>query len=75
MNLSKVDGHIHLVRDQKTKAILNTNMNEYQNYKEQKRLKEKETQKIEYLENDINIMKNDLNEIKNLLRSIINESK
>lgn len=75
MNFSKVDGYSNLVRDERTNAILNINMNEYENYQKQKQIKEQENQRIESLENDLNSMKNDLGEIKHLLRSIINGSK
>jgi hypothetical protein len=75
MKFSKVEGHTNLVRDQTTNAIINTDMNEYRNYKSLQQIKEDEKQKIESLENDINIMKNDLSEIKNLLRSLTNGPK
>ena len=75
MKFSKVEGHTNLVRDQTTNAIINTDMNEYRNYKSIQQIKEDEKQKIESLENDINIMKNDLSEIKNLLRSLTNGPK
>jgi hypothetical protein len=75
MKFSKVEGHTNLVRDQTTNAIINTDMNEYRNYKSLQQIKEDEKQKIECLENDINIMKNDLSEIKNLLRSLTNGPK
>jgi hypothetical protein len=75
MKFSKVEGHTNLVRDQTTNAIINTDMNEYRNYKSLQQIKEDEKQKIECLENDINIMKDDLSEIKNLLRSLTNGPK
>jgi hypothetical protein len=75
MKFSKVEGHTNLVRDQTTNAIINTDMNEYRNYKSLQQIKEDEKQKIECLENDINIMKSDLSEIKNLLRSLTNGPK
>lgn len=75
MYFTKVDGSPHLIRDEQTNAILNTNMTEYEEYKKQKRIKENENQRIENLENDLNCMKNDLGEIKDLLRSMINGSK
>jgi hypothetical protein len=75
MKFSKVEGHTNLVRDQTTNAIINTDMNEYRNYKSLQQIKENEKQKIECLENDINTMKDDLNEIKNLLRSLANGPK
>jgi hypothetical protein len=74
MKFSKVEGHTNLVRDQTTNAIINTDMNEYRNYKSIQQIKEDEKQKIESLENDISIMKDDLSEIKNLLRSLANGS-
>lgn len=74
MKYSKVSGHSNLIRDEETKAILNTNMNDYNSYMAQKRLKERENQKIQNLEQDVDIIKDDLNEIKNLLRRLLNES-
>lgn len=74
MKYSKVSGHSNLIRDEETKAILNTNMNDYNSYMAQKRLKERENQKIQNLKQDVTIIKDDLNEIKNLLRRLLNES-
>jgi hypothetical protein len=71
----KVEGHADLVRDINTNAIINTNMNDYENYVSLKKIKEQEKQRIECLESDVNEIKNDMNEIKFLLRSLINESK
>jgi peroxiredoxin family protein len=73
MKYSKVSGHSNLVRDEETKAIINTNMTDYNNYIMQKRIKEKESQKIQSIENEVANIKEDLNEIKYLLRRMINE--
>ena len=75
MFFSKVDGYSNLVRDERTNAVLNVNMDNYKSYLEQRKIKEQENQRIESLENDLNSMKNDLGEIKDLLRSMINGSK
>lgn len=72
---SKVEGYTSLVRDNSTNAILNTNMNDYQNYKNLKMAKESDGQKLQKLEDDMSRMKNDLDEIKNLLRTLTYESK
>ena len=72
---SKVEGYNNLIRDNSTNAILNTNMSDYQNYKNLKLAKESEGQKLQKLEDDMCRMKNDLDEIKNLLRSLTYESK
>jgi hypothetical protein len=72
---SKVEGYNNLIRDNSTNAILNTNMSDYQNYKNLKLAKESEGQKLQKLEDDMCRMKNDLDEIKNLLRVLTYESK
>jgi peroxiredoxin family protein len=59
MKYSKVNGHSNLVRDEETKAIINTNMTDYNNYIMQKRIKEKENQKLQNLEKDFVNMKED----------------
>lgn len=75
MKYSKVEGHLNLIRDEETKAIVNTDMNEYNNYMRLKNIKEKENNRINNLENDVNAIKDDLDEIKNLLRNLSNGSK
>ncbi len=74
MKYSKVSGNSSLIRDEETKAIINTNMSDYNNYIAQKRLKEKESEKINAIEQEVASIKDDLSEIKNLLRRIANES-
>jgi hypothetical protein len=71
----KVEGHSNLVRDQKTNAILNKNMSDYDSYMRLKKIKENANKKVENLENDMINIKNDLEEIKNLLRNLSNGSK
>jgi len=72
---SQVEGYTSLVRDNSTNAILNTNMNDYQHYKNLKMAKETDGQKLQKLEDDMSRMKNDLDEIKNLLRALTYEPK
>jgi tetrahydromethanopterin S-methyltransferase subunit B len=71
----KVEGHSNLVRDENTKAILNTNMSDYNQYMKLKSIKENDNKKIEALENNIDDIKNDLEEIKSLLGNLLNGSK
>lgn len=72
MNYAKVEGHVNLVRDQKTKAILNTDMNEYNNYIALRNSKQKDSNKIKNIEGEMETVKNELSEIKSLLRELIN---
>ena len=75
MNYLKVEGHSNLVRDQQTKAILNTSMKDYNQYMRLKKIKENDNKRIEDLENDINSIKDNLQDIKNLLGELLNGSK
>jgi hypothetical protein len=75
MTYSKVEGHSNLIRDEKTNAILNTNMSDYNNYMRLKKIKENSNKRVEDLECDMNNIKNDLDEIKTLLRNLLNGSR
>jgi hypothetical protein len=75
MDFIKVKGHDHLIRDPKTNSIINTNMSEYQEYIIRKETKNKEDQKIQNLEKDLDSIRGDLDEIKFLLRNLTNGSK
>jgi len=71
MSYSKIEGHENLIRDEKTKSIINTNINEYENYIKMRNIKQSEVKRIENIENDLNSLKNDINEIKSLLKSTL----
>lgn len=75
MTYAKVDGHVNLVRDQKTKAILNTDMNEYNNYIALRNSKQDNNEKIKDIEGEIKNVKNQLDEIKSLLKELIHGPK
>lgn len=75
MNYAKVEGHVNLVRDQQTKAILNTDMNEYNNYIALRNSKQNDSNKIKNIEGEMETVKNELGEIKSLLKELINGSR
>ena len=52
-------------------AIVNDSKQEYEKYMLLKKQKEKETNRVENLESEVNDIKNDLGEIKSLLKSFI----
>ena len=66
----KIKDEFNLFRDSFTNAIINTDMQSYNNYLTSKKVKEEESKKIENIENEIVNVKNDLNEIKELLRNL-----
>jgi len=74
MEKLQVKGHSNLFRDTSSNAILNTDMNAYQNYMESKRIKEEEAKRMSDIESDLNTLKSDMNEIKTMLRSLVNGS-
>jgi len=75
MDYLKVEGYSHLMRDQNTNSIVNTNMSEYQEYVSRRNAKNEETQKVQNIEEELASMKDDIDEIKNLLRSLVNGSR
>ena len=70
---SKIVDNNNLVRDESTKAILNTNLTDYNNYLKLKKSKEIEAKRMQKLETDVSNLKTDLDEIKDLLRSLANK--
>lgn len=75
MDYLKIEGHSGLLRDKNSNTIINTNMNEYNEYIKKRNLKREESQKIQNLEDDFASIKEDIDEIKNLLRSLLNGPK
>lgn len=63
-----VEGHKNLYRDEKSNAIVNCDINEYNNYVKMRNEKRKQKEEIEQL-------KNDINEIKSMLKELLNGSR
>lgn len=64
----KVEGHSFLVRDSQTNAIVNRDKRGYDSYKNLRKAKGREKERLDRLENDVN-------EIKDLLIRLINKDK
>ena len=62
----KVEGHAHLVRDEESHAIINTDVKQY-------RLTMKRRQMLMTQRDEINSLKDDMSEIKTLLKGLINK--
>ena len=69
----QVQGHTNLVRDKRTGAILNTNRNEIVRARKIKDIKNKETEVIQNLSQDVDVLKKDMKEIKELLISLVED--
>ena len=64
----KVEGNSYLVRDTVSNAIINRDEKSYDHYKKLRRIKGKERERLEKLEDDVS-------EIKDLLIQLINKDK
>ena len=71
MKTLKVEGNNSLVRDVESKAILNINMYEYEEYMANKRLALDKTTQIDRQAADINMLKRDMLEIKQMLSMLV----
>jgi ABC-type Fe3+-citrate transport system substrate-binding protein len=69
----KVEGKDGLVRDIKTRAIINTNKSDYQNYLNQVASVKEKQRKIEEHSQDINNIKAEISDIKQMLLMLINK--
>lgn len=73
-NYAKVDGHLNLIRDLKTNAIINTDKISLDHYSIAKKRKEDEAMRIDKIENELLELKSSIDEIKQLLKVMINGS-
>tara|TARA_B100000212_G_C27309737_1_gene505181 strand:+ start:382 stop:606 length:225 start_codon:yes stop_codon:yes gene_type:complete len=67
----KVEGHTHLVRDANSKAIVNTNVSEYQLYMARRQARKSQADQIKSACREINTLKTELREIKNLITELV----
>ena len=75
MKQSKIEGHPNLIRDMNTNAILNTNKSGYEEYLTIALAKQKEQNKVEDLERNLNTIKEEINQVKSLLQELLNATK
>jgi len=72
MKYSNVKGHTDLIRDSSTRAILNNDSSQYDNYLKRRAQRQQGEDRIDNMESDLKNLKDDINEIKNLLRALSN---
>jgi hypothetical protein len=68
---TKVINYENLARDNNSKAIVNTNVSEFQSYLNRKRAQNKERDQIRSAIREINNLKQELYEIKNLIKDCL----
>jgi len=72
---TKVKNHPGLVRDSKTKAIVNVDSAAFEIYKSERNFRKEIKEKTYEVEHDINTIKNELNEIKTILLQFIEKNR
>jgi predicted transcriptional regulator len=72
MGYLDVEGHVNLVRDEESGAILNTDNSQYNQYMALRSSKVQKDKKIDAIESDLARLKDDINEIKSLLGKLVN---
>jgi len=70
MNKVKVEGHIDLVRDMNTGAVISINSTEANNARQRKHRQQLEEQEQTELKSDVDQLKNDISVIKDLLKKL-----
>lgn len=71
MSYIKVQGYTHLVRDESSNAIVNTDKTEYQLYMARRNARAKTTDEFRNAVKEINNLKTELFEIKQMLKEVI----
>ena len=70
----KIEGKDGLVRDMSTRAIINTNTSEYQNYINRRDAALNKQRQLEEHSEEINNIKTELSDIKQMLLVLLNQS-
>ena len=73
MEVLKVKGHIELVRDIETGAIINTNVKAAELARRRNNIISKQNVKIDTVGTEINTLKTEMGEIKSLLKELIQD--
>ena len=66
-----VKGHVDLLRNSETGAIVNSNNLDYEKYISRRDAKKAQVQQSENIEQDLANLKNEMNEIKSLLKELV----
>ena len=71
MAILKVQGHSDLIKETRTKAIINTNTSEYNIYMARIKQRNEQSDKLRSAVKEINTLKAELREIKQLVKGLV----
>ena len=69
----QVEGHADLVRDEESKAIINTNKSAYQIAKKRADEAQRQRDEIRQTTRELNSLKSEMHEIKNMLLKLVED--
>ena len=69
-DIRKVEGYDHLVKNMETKAVINTNISEYNIYMARLKSRNQQSDELRSAVKEINSLKAELREIKELVKGI-----
>lgn len=75
MDIINIKNHPDLVRDMESKAVLNTNRGEYENYLIRRQKKQEQQRLLENQEALINTLKNEVDELKSLVQMLLQKDR
>ena len=75
MEIINIKNRPDLVRDMESKAILNTNRGEYENYLIRRQKKQEQQRLLENQEALINTLKNEVDELKSLVQMLLQKDR
>ena len=75
MEIINIKNRPDLVRDMESKAILNTNRGEYENYLIRRQRKQEQQRLLENQEALINTLKNEVDELKSLVQTLLQKDR
>ena len=70
MAILKVEGHSNLIKETRTKAVINTNVSEYNIYMARLKSRNQQSDELRSAVKEINNLKAELREIKDLVKGI-----
>ena len=70
MAILKVEGHSDLIKETRTKAVINTNVSEYNIYMARLKSRNQQSDELRSAVKEINSLKAELREIKDLVKGI-----
>jgi len=71
MAILKVEGHSNLIKETRTKAIINTNRSDYNIYMARVKQRNQQSDELRSAVKEINTLKAELREIKELVKGIV----